>query len=66
MPMTSLEGLLREMATFKTTRGGGVRLVDDRGDLIAEWPKGCPDAPATRDEAIEKALVLMRERGLNV
>ena len=63
--MSNLEGLLREMAMFKTTRGGGARLVDDRGDLIVEWPKGCPDAPRTRDEAIEKALVLMRERGLN-
>ena len=63
--MTNLEGLLREMARFKTTRGGGVRLVDDRGDLIVEWPRGCADAPATRDEAIEKALVLMRERGFN-
>lgn len=63
--MSNLEELLREMSTFKTTRGGGVRLVDDRGDLIAEWPKGCPDAPTTRDDAIEKALVLMRERGFN-
>ena len=64
--MSNLEGLLREMATLKSTRSGGVRLVDDRGDLVAEWPKGCPDAPATRDEAIEKALLLMRERGFNV
>ena len=63
--MTNFEGLVREVAKFKTTRGGGVRLLDDRGDLIAEWPTGCPDAPTTRDEAIEKALVLMRERGLN-
>jgi len=62
--MSNLEGLLREMAMFKTTRGG-VKLVDDRGDLIVEWPKGYPDAPTTRDEAIEKALVLMRERGFN-
>ena len=61
--MSNLKGLLREMAMFKTTRRGGVRLVDDRGDLIVEWPRGCPDAPTTRDEAIEKALVLMRERG---
>lgn len=63
--MTNLEGLLREVAKFKTTRGGGVRLIDDRGDLIAEWPRGCPDAPTTRDEAIQRALVLMRERGFN-
>ncbi len=59
--MSDLEGLLRETATFKTTRGG-VRLVDDRGDLIVEWPKGCPDPPATLDEAIEKAAVVIRER----
>lgn len=61
--MSKLEGLLREVATFKTTRSGAVRLVDDRGDLLVEWPKGCPDAPTTLDEAIEKALVVMRERG---
>ncbi len=60
--MSDLEGLLRETATFKTTRGGGVRLVDDRGDLIVEWPRGCPDAPTTREEAIEKAVVVIRER----
>lgn len=64
--MSHLESLLREIAMFKSTRGGGKRLVDDRGDLIVEWPKGCPDAPKTRDEAIEKAVVLMRERGYNV
>ena len=64
--MTSLEALVREVAKFRTTRRGGVRLVDDRGDLLVEWPKGCPDAPTTRDEAIEMALVLMRERGLKV
>lgn len=63
--MSNLEGLLREMAMFKSTRRGCMRLVDDRGDVIAEWPKGCPDAPTTRDEAIEKALVLMRERGFD-
>lgn len=63
--MTNLEALLREVARSKTTRGGDVRLVDDRGDLIVEWPKGCPDAPTTRDEAVEKALVVMRERGFN-
>ena len=62
--MSDFEGVLREIATFKVTRGGGVRLLDDRGDVIVEWPKGCPDAPTTRDEAIEKALVLMRERGM--
>ena len=65
MTMSDLEGLLREIAMFKSTRGGK-RLIDDRGDLIVEWPKGCPDAPATRDDAIEKAVVLMRERGFNV
>ncbi len=63
--MSNLEGLLREMAIFKTTRRGGVRLVDDRGDLIVEWPKGCPEPPTTRDEAITKALVLMRKQGLD-
>jgi hypothetical protein len=63
--MSSLEELLREMATFRTTRGGGVRLVDDRGDVIVEWPKGCPEPPTTRDEAITKALAVMRERGLD-
>jgi hypothetical protein len=62
--MSSLEELLREMATFKTTRRG-VRLVDDRGDLIVEWPKGCPEPPTTRDEAITMALAVMRERGLD-
>lgn len=63
--MTNLERLLRDVAEFKTTRGGGVRLLDDRGELIVAWPKGCPDAPTTRGEAIEKALVLMREHGLS-
>jgi hypothetical protein len=63
--MNSLEELLREVATFKTTRRGGVRLVDDRGDLIVEWPKGCPEPPTTRDEAITKALGVMRERGFD-
>lgn len=64
--MSNIGDLLREMATFKTTSSGCVRLVDDRGDVIVNWPKGCPDAPTTRDEAIEKALVLMRERGFSV
>jgi hypothetical protein len=61
--MSGLEELLRDVATFKTTRSGGVRLVDDRGDLIVGWPKGCPESPTTLDDAITKALVIMRERG---
>jgi len=63
--MTKLEELVREVAMFKTTRGGRVRLIDDRGDLLVEWPKGCPNAPITRNEAVEKALALMREAGFD-
>jgi len=63
--MTNLEALVREVAQFKTSRGGGVRLVDDRGDLLVDWPRGCLDAPTTRDEAIERALVVMREAGFD-
>jgi len=63
--MTRLEVLIREVAQFKTTRGGEARLLDDRSDVIAEWPRGCVDPPATREEAIEKALVLMRENGFD-
>jgi len=63
--MTDLERLVRQVARFRSTCGGGVRLIDDRGDLLVEWPRGCPDPPKTRDAAIEMALMLMRERGFN-
>ena len=64
--MTDLERLVREVSVFKKTRGGEARLLDDRGDLIVAWLKGSPDAPTTRDDAIEKALAFMRANGFNV
>jgi len=64
--MTRLEELVRQVAQFKAARGGAAKLVDDRGDLLVAWPRGCPDAPTTRDAAIEQALVAMREAGFKL
>jgi len=64
--MTALEQLVRKVAVCKTDSRGVRLTTKDRGDLLVEWPRGCPDAPKTRDAAIEQALVAMREAGFKL
>lgn len=52
---------LKQMSEFRRTKKG-VRLIDDRGALIVEWRDGCPDQPATHDDACSQALALIRAR----
>jgi len=54
--------LMRDMGATFVSRRGGVVLLDDRGDVIVEWPKGCPDSPRDLEAAMQAAAVIIAER----
>ena len=61
MSAESMIETMRMMATFKRTKKG-VRLLDDRGDLIVEWRDGCPNQPTDKESAISQAAALIGGR----